>query len=250
MRRIHLISGPRNISTALMYSFAQRRDTVVVDEPFYGYYLASTGIDHPGRDEVLRSMRTNPQSVIEEIIFGDYDAEVVFFKNMAKHLLGVNSEFCEQLHNVFLIRDPARLISSFAKVVPALDESEIGLKHACTLFEELQQKGNNPLVLNSDIVLQNPGLVLGKLCAALGISFEESMLHWEPGPRPEDGIWAQYWYGNVHKSSGFQPPPAEPASIPPQYRDLLDEVGPYYAYLNQFAISLDTDHASTIQSKE
>ena len=37
--KIMLWSSPRNISTALMYSFAQREDTSVMDEPFYAYYL-------------------------------------------------------------------------------------------------------------------------------------------------------------------------------------------------------------------
>jgi hypothetical protein len=248
MVRIHLISGPRNISTALMYSFAQRSDTTVVDEPFYGYYLAHTGILHPGREEVLASMRTDPQQVIEEVIFGSFATEVVFFKNMAKHLLGLDASFCEKLHNVFLIRDPARLITSFAKVVPTLDESEIGLKHAAELFNALREKGNAPLVLNSDVVLQNPALVLRKLCADLGISFDEGMLSWQPGPRPEDGSWAKYWYTNVHKSSGFQSPPAEASAVPEQYKTLLEEVEPYFTYLNQFAITVDNNDASTIQS--
>ncbi|WP_224999330.1 sulfotransferase family protein [Cesiribacter sp. SM1] len=239
MVRIHLISGPRNISTALMYSFAQRSDTTVVDEPFYAYYLAHTGIRHPGREEVLASMSAEPRQVIEEVIFGRYATEVVFFKNMAKHLLGLEASFCEKLHNVFLIRDPARLITSFAKVVPALNESEIGLKHAAELFKALKEKGNAPLVLNSDVVLQNPALVLGKLCAALGIAFDEGMLSWQPGPRPEDGSWAKYWYGNVHKSSGFQAPPSGASAVPEQYSALLEEVEPYFTYLNQFAITLE-----------
>ena len=220
---------------------------MVVDEPFYGYYLDHTGIDHPGRDEVLSNMSTEPQAVIDDVVFGEYGAEVVFFKNMAKHLVGIDHSFCEKLRNVFLIRDPARLISSFAKVVPSLDESEIGLRHASELFKALRDKGNQPLVLNSETVLQNPPVVLRKLCEALEIPFERAMLQWEPGPRPEDGSWAKYWYGNVHRSSGFQSPPAESAAVPEQYQALLEEVLPYYRYLNGFAITLDND-ASTIQS--
>ena len=37
--RVAMWSGPRNISTAMMRSFGARPDTVVVDEPFYAYYL-------------------------------------------------------------------------------------------------------------------------------------------------------------------------------------------------------------------
>ena len=51
--RIAMWSGPRNISTALMRSWENRPDTVVADEPLYAHYLARTGIDHPGRDEII-----------------------------------------------------------------------------------------------------------------------------------------------------------------------------------------------------
>ncbi len=246
MQRIHLISGPRNISTALMYSFAQRKDTIVVDEPFYGYYLTHSGQDHPGREETLSCMRTRPEEVIEEVIFKDYAAEVVFFKNMAKHLAGFDCSFYEKLVNIFLIREPARLIISFAKVVPDMEEAEIGLKHEYRLFKRLQEKGKNPLVLNSDILLKDPQLVMEKLCAALQISYDKNMLQWEPGPRPEDGVWAPYWYTNVHKSSGFQPYQPAVETLPEKYRPLLQEVQPYFDYLNQFAIK-PHPHAPEIQ---
>lgn len=236
MVRIHLISGPRNISTALMYSFAQRKDTTVVDEPFYGHYLSHAGLDHPGREEILASMRTRPKEVIEEVVFKAYDTEIVFLKNMAKHLLGFDFSFYEQLENVFLIRDPARLITSFAKVVPEVVESEIGLKHEYELFLNLQKKGKNPLVLNSDILLKNPSVILEKLCAALHIPYDERMLRWQPGARSEDGVWAPYWYVNVHKSNGFQPYQPSTEEIPERYRKLLQEVQPYFEYLNQYAL--------------
>ncbi|HAW46218.1 MAG TPA: sulfotransferase family protein, partial [Roseovarius sp.] len=47
---IAMWSGPRNLSTAMMYAFAARGDCAVVDEPFYAAYLAKTGLDHPMRD--------------------------------------------------------------------------------------------------------------------------------------------------------------------------------------------------------
>jgi hypothetical protein len=247
MQRIHLISGPRNLSTALMYSFAQRSDTRVVDEPFYAHYLQHTGLQHPGREAVLASQSHDALQVIREVIFGDYPTPVVFFKNMAKHLQGFDYSFYEALQNVFLIRDPARLIASFARVVPQLDESEIGLQQACHLFDQLRQKGHQPLVLNSDLLLQNPPRVLQKLCIALGIPFDAAMLKWPAGPRPEDGVWAPYWYAGLHRSTGFGPPPSDSPDVPEKWKDLLQEVNPYYLHLNQFAISPESD-ASTVQS--
>ena len=56
--RVAMWSGPRNISTAMMRAWENRPDTVVVDEPLYAEYLARTGLDHPGRDEVLAAQPT------------------------------------------------------------------------------------------------------------------------------------------------------------------------------------------------
>ena len=53
-KRICLWSCPRNVSTALMYSFAQRRDTKVFDEPLYAHYLSESKANHPGREEDSR----------------------------------------------------------------------------------------------------------------------------------------------------------------------------------------------------
>jgi hypothetical protein len=60
-------SGPRTLSTALMYSFGNRPDTVVTDEPLYGYYLATTGIEHPGRDEIIASMPSGWADVVRPL---------------------------------------------------------------------------------------------------------------------------------------------------------------------------------------
>mgnify|MGYP000610320710 CR=1 FL=1 len=80
IKRINLISSPRNLSTALMYSFAQRTDTKVLDEPLYAYYLSCTHINHPGREEILASQSQNPKEVIQDVILGSYDKSVLFIK--------------------------------------------------------------------------------------------------------------------------------------------------------------------------
>ena len=229
---IQLISGPRNISTALMYSFAQRRDMSVVDEPLYAYYLTKTGLPHPGRQEVLDSQSSNAQQVINQVILGDYPTPHVFIKNMSKHIEGLDLGYCKQVKNVFLIRDPERLIASFAKVVQDPDESEIGLIASWKLFQLIP----NSIVLNSDEVLKNPSSVLENLCDQLGIPFDEKMLSWTAGARKEDGVWAPYWYKNVHKSTGFQSSVKSSDKVPSHLLPLLEEVLPYYQKLNQFAI--------------
>lgn len=235
--KINLISGPRNISTALMYSFAQRSDTQVIDEPFYGYYLATTDVEHPGREEVLHSMLTDTGSILEQIIFAPQQKPVLFIKNMAHHLIQGDVDFLLRLVNVFLIRDPKKLIASFAEVIPAPTMSDIGVRRQYELFRFLQDKtGQTPPVLNAEEVLKNPKSILSRLCDAIQIPFEESMLSWKAGPLKEDGIWAKYWYANVHQSTGFERRESSDRTLPAQCRTLYEEALPFYRELNQYAL--------------
>jgi hypothetical protein len=230
---IQLISGPRNISTALMYSFAQRSDMTVVDEPLYAHYLKVSGVNHPGKKDIMNSQKTDPLEVLRDVFFIDYPTEHVFIKNMSKHMEDIDLDYCEKTRNVFLIRDPERLIASFSKVVHYPDESEIGLKASWKMFNSL---GKKSIVLNSDYVLQNPEKVLSELCEQLMIPFDKSMLNWKAGARPEDGVWAPFWYKSVHQSTGFLKPESKIDVMPDHLIPLLQEVKPYFNHLNDFAI--------------
>ena len=103
--RLAMWSGPRNISTALMRSWENRSDTIVVDEPLYAHYLAVTGLDHPGRDEVIRAGETDWRAVVETLVGPvDTDVRVFYQKHMAHHLLpDMDRAWTHQLDNVLLI---------------------------------------------------------------------------------------------------------------------------------------------------
>lgn len=236
MKIIHLISGPRNISTALMYSFAQRSDTKVVDEPFYGHYLQITGAMHPGREEILQAMETDDRKVMDRLNREAASTPVYFIKNMAHHLELTDFSFADSHVCVFLIREPAAILTSYHKVRSNPVLADIGLSFQKIMFDRLSANSHTPLVLDSEQVLRNPEGVLRKLCAGAAIPFEECMLSWKSGPRAEDGIWAKYWYSNVHASNGFGQPPAEPAQLPESLAKVHGEAKPIYDYLYQFSI--------------
>ncbi|MEM6843317.1 MAG: sulfotransferase family protein [Bacteroidota bacterium] len=237
MKRIHLISNPRNLSTALMYSFAQRTDTRVVDEPFYGYYLTQRPeVNHPGKEQVLSSMATDAQAVLDKVVFGDYDCPVLFIKNMAHHFVELEPRFIIRLTNLFLIRDPKQLISSIAQKMSNPTMDDIGCYRQYKLFQFLQNLGLPPVVLDSDELLKNPRGVLQKLCGALDIPFEEQMLAWEAKPLPEDGVWARYWYRNVHQSTGFSRQPTSDRPLPEHLEELYKSALPFYNKLYENAI--------------
>lgn len=240
IRRINVWSGPRNVSTALMYSFAQRADTRVVDEPLYGHYLRVSGADHPGADEVMAHMCTDAAEVIRTTILGPCDRPVLFMKQMAHHLVDLDHSFLAQTINVLLVRDPAEMLPSLAETLPQPTLRDTGLAMQTALLAELKSLGQSPPVLDARELLLDPPGVLAQLCDQVGIPFDPAMLSWQPGPRPEDGIWAKHWYHAVHRSSGFQPYQPKHAPIPDRLLPLLAECQPHYAQLSQYAIRART----------
>ena len=233
LKRINVWSSPRNISTALMYSFAQRRDTTVVDEPLYAHYLSKTDSEatHPGTPEVLASQESDGEKVVEEVIFGDYPTPVVLFKQMTHHLIHLNWDFMLRTENVLLIRDPNEIIFSYSKVVPNPGMQDVGVEQQLSLFHFLKKNSALTAIVDARELLLNPPGVLAALCERLGLDFDPNMLHWQPGARPEDGVWAKYWYTNVHRSTGFQPWEAKEIRLPSALEGLADRCQPFYEIL-------------------
>ena len=185
--RINLLSTPRNVSTAFMYSFAARKDVVAVDEPFYAPWLLATGVQHPGREEILASHEQEVQKVIDQLLHKDFGSPILFVKNMCPQLVGVPWEYLNAFQNIIFIREPTRPLISFAKVLEP-DAQEMGTLTQLEIFHFLQQQGQTPLVLDSGELLKNPELVLSKLCQQLHIPFDPAMLQW--------GSWSQtYGWG-------------------------------------------------------
>ena len=234
--RISLWSGPRNVSTALMYSFRQRSDTSVVDEPLYAYSLDRFDIEHPGRDEVLAAQNTDGEQVVRDVILGPAATPVIFFKNMARHLEGLDRAFLAELHNVILTRDPAEMLPSFIKQVPEPDLDMTGLPMQMVLLDSILERGEDPLVLDARLLLTDPPGVLEALCDRIGIPFDEAMLSWPAGPVPEDGVWAPYWYDRVHRSTGFAPYQSKEEAVPGRLEPLLAQAIPLYERLVAYAI--------------
>lgn len=236
-KRINLISGPRNISTALMYSFANRADTHVVDEPMYGYYLSHTGFSHhPGKEEILSSLPHDMDSVKREYFFQELEKPIYFIKGMAHHYKDVDLDFLMDLTNVFLIRDPYQLIASFAQVIERPTLLDIALEMEWKIFDFLKSKGQDPIVLDSNVVLSDPATQLQDLCNRLEIPFNEGMLSWPAGPISEDGVWAKYWYENVWKSTGFQKQKTSSRKLPDHLIPLYEESLIYFDRLKNNAL--------------
>ena len=235
MKIINLISGPRNLSTALMYSFSRRPDTTVIDEPFYAHYLSTTGIDHPGRYETLKFMSSDIDEVLSDI-FSKQKCEVLFLKNMAHHHQQMKLDFLENMTNLFLVRNPHQLIASFAQVIENPTLQDIGLEKSWELFNIVKRQ--NPIVLDSAEILKDPKGLLKKLCKKLHIKFYDEMLSWKKGGIKEDGPWAKFWYKNVHNSNGFTKQKTSSRELPKNCQSLYIESLKYYNKLSSNSITV------------
>ncbi len=234
---ICLWSGPRNVSTALMYSFARLDNVRVVDEPLYGHYLRVSGADHPGGDEVMAAMDCDGESVIRRLLAEQeaVPARRLFMKHMAHHLVDLDLAFLSEVSNVLLIRDPRDMLPSLNVQLPSAGLADTGLERQWQLFDRIRAQGQPPVVLDARELLLDPAGVLESLCESLGLGFDSSMLHWEAGGIREDGVWAPHWYDAVHRSTGFRPyRPKGP--FPARLEELLAECEPWYERLYVHAL--------------
>ncbi len=232
--RIAMWSGPRNLSTAMMYSFAARGDCAAWDEPFYAAYLRQTGIDHPMRDEIIAAHEADADKVASACLGPIPQGQSLFYqKHMTLHMIPqFDRSFMRGLSNVFLIRHPARVVASYAKKREGPTLMDIGFVQQAELFDEVSQwLGTAPPVIDSADIRQDPKAALTRLCTALGIPFTDRMLYWQAGPKPYDGVWAPHWYGAVHRSTGFEDPEGALPDLPEEYRRIVDQALPYYERL-------------------
>ncbi len=199
-------SGPRNISTALMRSWENRADTWVVDEPLYSYYLTRTGIDHPGREDVIASQSPDLDVVTAELLGPvPSGASIYYQKHMSLHLLDeTDRSWIPGLRNILLIRDPAEVIASYRRTRADIVAADIGVDQQCRLLVDLAAADETPPVIDANDFLRDPEGYLRWICDWLGVDFDPAMLTWPSGPRTTDGVWAPHWYAAVLDSTGFQ----------------------------------------------
>lgn len=229
---IHLIASPRNVSTALMYSFARHSDVYAIDEPFYACYLTESGKNHPNRELILQHQSMNRATVIDQIQEAAQKNRVVFVKNMAHHIREEDFNSMEDWHHCFLIRHPRLHIHSFVKVIPKPSLEDLGTTTQRKIYDSLLTLGLKSHIIDANQLLKNPEQALRRLCEKVDLPFQESMLSWAPGPKSYDGCWAPHWYQSVWETTRFGPVrnPDE-ISLPEHLRPLLTECLIDYQYL-------------------
>ena len=215
--RIAMWSGPRNISTAMMRAWENRGDTFVCDEPLYAYYLKSTGLPHPGADEIIARQENDWRKVADRLTGPIREGKPIFFqKHMTHHFLpNVGRDWLDDVTNCFLIRDPGEMLTSYLHIRDEPTTDDLGWQRQVEIFERTRERtGRVPPVLDARDVQNNPRELLAALCDAVGVAFTEKMLSWPPGRRETDGVWAPYWYSQVETSTGWRPYKAKDEQVP------------------------------------
>jgi len=234
---INMWSGPRNISTALMRSFENRKDTKVIDEPFYAYYLKKTGLKHPMYKQIIDSYETDYNKIIK-LVTKDRKNNIIFIKHMTHHInIQSNLEWINKGKNIFLLRPPDKVINSYTKKNILKTSSDISFPEQLIIFKYIKLNFNQTsIIINSDYLLNEPEKILRRLCNEIDIDFKSNMLSWPKGTRKSDGIWSKVWYQKVTNSESFQKNDNKIINIPKKYTKIYDECLKIYHELNQYAI--------------
>lgn len=223
-----------------MRSWSSRSDTAVVDEPFYAHYLKETGYPHPGAGEIIAGYETDWRKVIDQLLMDNPDGKTISYqKHMTQHMLEhIDLSWIRRVSNCFLIRDPRRMLISFAKVIPNPRLDQTGLPQQVEIFKHVREAtGEVPPVISSRGVLQDPEHSLRQLCDRLEIAFDPAMLSWPAGKHESDGVWAKHWYASVEQSTAFAPYQEDHTPLPGHLRELHGECQQLYDQMAKHCIN-------------
>ena len=230
-------SGPRNLSTAMMYAFGNRPDFDVVDEPFYAAYLAATGLDHPMGAEIMAAGETDAARVAADC--ARPGARHCYQKHMTHHMIpGFDRSWFSSAFHVFLTRHPARVLASYARKREAPTLEDIGFVQQAEILDEVWQRGLPYTVIDSFDIRTDPERALRALCGVIGIEFDPAMLAWPAGGHASDGVWAAHWYDAVHRSTGFAGAEGDLPDLPPELARLASEALPSYQHMRDQALKV------------
>jgi len=245
-KHLAMWSGPRNLSTAMMYAFAQRSDCRVWDEPFYAAYLAATGLNHPMRDAIISAGDPDPETVISKCLCTAPNDKPLFYqKHMTQHIIpSFRRDWVLDQTNIFLIRHPARVLASYVKKWNNPTLNDIGFSQQAELIDLVsRESGAEPLVVDSADIHNDPKMMLTKICGAVGIPFEDQMLSWPKGGNTQDGVWAPHWYSAVWDSTGFVGPENPMPAVAPDLEDVFQQAKYLYDRMSEIKLSPGTQTA-------
>ncbi len=236
---------PRSTSTAFEWMMRQRGDLECLHEPFGEAW-------YQGEDPLWQRFQpgdvTTPGLTLDTV-WQDIQARAektpVFLKDFPHYINHMwTSDFLSHFTHAFLIRDPAKTITSMHAKWPDFHEGEVGFPEQRALFDLLWAlSGTPPPVIDSDDLLESPHDITAAFCDAMGIPFIEEALSWEPGGTPSEHSWwdGGSFHGNLSSSAGLTPQPrkyVELADCAPRVQQVYRRMKPHYDRLYAHRITV------------
>lgn len=236
---IALWAVPRSTSTAFEWMMRQRGDLDCLHEPFgEAWYQGEDPLwpRYKAGDKTTAGLTI--ESVWEDIKQRAQQGPV-FIKDFPHYINHMwTPEFLSHFTHAFLIRDPAKTITSMYAKWPDFDELEVGFPEQRALFDLLTalDGGKPPPVIDSDDLLENPHAVTESFCRAVGIPFMPEALTWEAGGDPSAHSWwdGGSFHANLSKSTGLVAQPRKYVDlndIPERVRRVYRRMQPHYQHL-------------------
>ncbi|MCA0905962.1 sulfotransferase family protein [Ruegeria marisrubri] len=229
---------PRSTSTAFEWMMRQRGDLDCLHEPFgEAWYQGEDPLWHRFQPGDV----TTPGLTLDSVwldIQQRAKRGPVFLKDFPHYINHMwDAEFLSHFTHAFLIRDPAKTITSMYKQWPDFAEGEVGFPEQRALFDLLTAlNGTPPPVIDSDDLLEDPHGMTRAFCDAVGIPFIQEALTWEPGGDPSALSWwdGGSFHGNLAKSTGLAPQTRthiDIADAPDRVKQVHRRMKPHYDHL-------------------
>jgi len=226
---------PRSTSTAFEWMMRQRGDLDCLHEPFGEAWYQG---ENPLWQRFQPGDVTTPGLTLETVwqdIQKRAENGPVFLKDFPHYINHMwDTDFLSHFTHAFLIRDPAKTITSMHHKWPDFHEGEVGFPEQRALFDLLWAlNGTPPPVIDSDDLLEKPHDITRAFCEAVDIPFLPEALTWEPGGNPSEHSWwdGGSFHGNLAASTGLTPQPRkyiELSDCAPRVQQVHRRMKPHY----------------------
>ncbi|MGI9451234.1 MAG: sulfotransferase family protein [Geminicoccaceae bacterium] len=235
---------PRSTSTAFEWMMRQRGDMTCFHEPFgEAWYQGENPLWPRATPDSVRTSGLTLESVLEKLKAKAAEGPV-FSKDFPHYIDHMWTDGMLDLFNhSFLIRDPAKTITSMFDKWPDFNPKEVGFAEQRALFDRLCDRyGKPPPVIDSDDLLEDPERMVEVWCQAVGIPFMPKALRWEPGARDEVSWWdGGSFHANLRGSDGLKPQKRRYVDIgdaPDRVKEVYENVLPHYQHLYAHRLSV------------
>lgn len=234
---------PRSTSTAFEWMMRQRGDMRCLHEPFGEAWYQG---EEPLWQRFQPGDKTTPGLTLESAwqeMKSLAEHGPVFTKDFAHYISHLwTPEFLANFRHAFLIRDPAKTITSMHDKWPDFHEGELGFPEQRALFDLLTAlNGSPPPVIDSDDLLENPEGIVEAFCDAVDIPFIKEALSWEPGGNPAEHSWwdGGAFHANLAQSTGLKRQArkyVELSDTAPRVQQVYRRMKPHYEHLYQYRL--------------